>query len=106
MQIGRVCGNIVSTIKKDKDYKGHKLLLVQPVGLDMLPLKGSKTLIAVDLVGAGPDEMVIYVDEGNAGRQLLGLDVDGAIRAVIVGIVDELDVVGQKTWRKYAVVDE
>jgi len=87
-----VIGNIVSTIKNE-DYRGHKLMLVQPVTPEGAPWKDS--LIAVDLVGSGPGETVMYVNEGNSARQLLGLGIDGAARAVIVGIVDELELAEQ-----------
>ena len=99
MQIGRVVGNVVSTIK-DKDHHAHKLLLVQPLGLDMEPEEGQAALIAIDIVGAGEGEEVMYLDEGNCARQLLDLDQAGSARAVIVGIVDELAVEDQRTWSK------
>jgi ethanolamine utilization protein EutN len=99
MQIGRVVGTVVSTIK-DKDHQAHKLLLVQPLGLDMEPEAGQDPLICIDIVGAGESEEVMFLDEGNCARQLLDLDSAGSARAVIVGIVDELDVEGQPTWRK------
>ena len=100
MLIGRVVGNMVSTIK-DKDYHGRKMLLVQPLDLKMQPYQGCDPLIAVDVTDAGVDDIVVYVDEGNAARQLLDLDISGAARAVIVGIVDEVAVEGQETWRKF-----
>lgn len=88
MYLAKVVGNIVSTIK-DQDYAAHKLMLIQPVTPEGKPWKG--TLIAVDIVGSGPGETVLYVNEGNSARQLLGLSEQGAARAVIVGIVDELE---------------
>ena len=88
MLLGKVIGNIVSTIKNE-DYRGHKLMLVQPVTPEGDPWKAS--LIAVDLVGAGPGETVMFVNEGNSARQLLGLGKEGPARAVIVGIVDEVE---------------
>jgi len=36
---------------------------------------------------------VLVIDEGNGARQVLGLD-PGAVRAVIVGVVDEVAVSG------------
>ncbi len=87
MFLGKVIGNIVSTIKL-RDFEGHKLLLVQPVYPEGRPWKDP--LIAIDIVDAGVGETVLYVDEGNSARQLLNLGVDGAVRAVIVGIVDEI----------------
>lgn len=88
MFLGKVIGNIVSTIKL-RDFEGHKLLLVQPVHPEGRPWKDP--FIAIDIVGAGAGETVLYVDEGNSARQLLNLDIDGAVRAVIVGIVDEIE---------------
>lgn len=86
MLIGRVIGNVVSTIKHP-NFQGRKLMLVQPLGPEGQATK--QPLIAIDVVGAGPGERVLYVDEGNAARQLLGLE-PGAVRAVIVGIVDQV----------------
>jgi len=85
--LGKVIGNIVSTIKL-RDYEGFKLLLVQPIYPEGRPWKDP--LICIDIVDAGVGETVLYVDEGNSARQLLGLEPNGAVRAVIVGIVDEI----------------
>jgi microcompartment protein CcmK/EutM len=60
--------------------------------VDHLDLDGSETGaydIAVDTVQAGPGDTVLVIDEGNGARQILDLD-PGAIRTVIVGIVDEV----------------
>jgi microcompartment protein CcmK/EutM len=89
MYIGRVSGTVVATIKNEL-YKGRKLLVV-----DRLDLQGQPTGkydIAVDRVQAGPGDLVLVLDEGNSARQIVGREPDGAIRAVIVGIVDEVDV--------------
>jgi microcompartment protein CcmK/EutM len=85
--LGKVIGNIVSTIKL-KDYEGFKLLLVQPTYPEGTPW--NDPVICIDIVGAGVGETVLYVDEGNSARQLLDLEPVGAVRAVIVGIVDEI----------------
>ena len=86
MYIGKVIGTVVATIKIDH-LESRKLLIV-----DQLDLEGNETGyydIAVDVVQAGPGDTVMVIDEGNGARQILGLD-PGAIRAVIVGIVDEV----------------
>ncbi len=86
MYIGKVVGTVVSTIKISH-LEGRKLLLV-----NQLDLGGGETAgydIAVDVVQAGPGDTVLVIDEGNGARQILGLD-PGAIRAVIVGIVDQV----------------
>jgi len=85
--LGKVIGNIVSTIKL-KDFEGFKLMLVQPIYPEGRPWKDP--LICIDIVDAGVGETVLYVNEGNSARQLLNLEPHGAVRAVIVGIVDEI----------------
>jgi microcompartment protein CcmK/EutM len=89
MYIGRVIGTVVSTIKIDH-LQDRKLLLV-----DQLDLNGDETGdydIAVDVVQAGPGDTVLVIDEGNGARQVLNLD-PGAVRAVIVGVVDEVAII-------------
>ena len=86
MYIGKVIGTVVATIKISH-LEGRKLLLV-----DQVDLRGQETGyydIAVDVAQAGPGDTVLVIDEGNGARQILGLD-PGAVRAVIVGVVDEV----------------
>jgi len=89
MKIGRVSGTVVSTISAPV-YEGRRLLLC-----DLLDETGKKkegrSMIAVDAVGAGAGETVLILDEGNSARQVVDLE-DAPIRAVIVGIVDEIEV--------------
>lgn len=101
MYIGKVIGTVVATIKISH-LESRKLLLV-----DQLDLKGQETGyydIAVDVVQAGPGDTVLVIDEGNGARQILGID-PGAIRAVIVGVVDEITIsdVAQVTSEPYSV---
>jgi microcompartment protein CcmK/EutM len=89
MYIGRVRGTVVATIKNEL-YEGRKLLVV-----DKLDLEGHTTAkydIAVDVVQAGVGDLVLVLDEGNSARQIVDREPDGAIRAVIVGIVDQVDI--------------
>jgi ethanolamine utilization protein EutN len=84
--IGKVIGTVVSTIKISH-LESRKLLLVEQVDLE-----GKVTGyydIAVDVVQSGPGDTVMVIDEGNGARQILGID-PGAVRAVIVGVVDEV----------------
>ena len=87
MQIGRVIGTVVAT-RKDERLVGTKLLITQPLNLD-LSSKGD-SLIAVDTVGAGIGELVLYV-RGTAGR-IAANKLDAPIDASIVGIIDNMDV--------------
>jgi microcompartment protein CcmK/EutM len=89
MYIGRVSGTVVATIKNEL-FEGRKLLVVDK--LDLWGQTTSKYDIAVDVVQAGVGDLVLVLDEGNSARQLLDREPLGAIRAVIVGIVDGLSV--------------
>jgi microcompartment protein CcmK/EutM len=91
MYIGRVSGTVVATIKNEL-FESRKLLVV-----DRLDLEGQPTPkydIAVDMVQAGVGDVVLVLDEGNSARQIVDREPDGAIRAVIVGIVDEVTIPG------------
>lgn len=89
MYIGRVAGTVVATIKHDT-FKDRKLLLV-----DRLTPEGQVTGrydVCVDVVQAGVGDVVLVIDEGNSARQIVGLEPNGAIRAVVVGVVDEIQI--------------
>ena len=88
MYIGIVTGTVVATIKHEA-FHNYKLLVV-----DQLDLGGERTGyydIAVDVVQAGVGDRVIVMDEGNGARQILRREV-APVRAVIVGVVDDVDV--------------
>jgi microcompartment protein CcmK/EutM len=90
MYIGKVIGTVVAPIKISH-LERQKLLVV-----DQLDLHGQETGyydIAVDVVQAGPGDTVLVLDEGNGARQVLGLD-PGAVRTVIVGVIDEVALIG------------
>ena len=90
MKIGRVAGTVVTTICSPA-LENRKLLFV-----DLLDLEGNETgkdLIAVDAVGAGAGETVLVLDEGNGARQVLEAP-DAPIRAVIVGVIDQIEMSG------------
>jgi microcompartment protein CcmK/EutM len=85
--LGKVIGTVWST-KKDENLVGAKFLIVRQLDLDLKP-KGS-TIVAVDSVGAGVGEVVLYA-QGSSARQTT-LTKDKPIDAVIMAIVDKLDV--------------
>ena len=89
MKIGRVTGTVISTINAPV-FEARRLLIC-----DLLDETGTKeeagSLIAVDAVDAGAGETVLILDEGNSARQVVDQE-DAPIRAVIVGIVDEIEI--------------
>ncbi len=86
MKLGRVVGNVTSTINT-RDFEGRTLLLVDLISPDGTAAGGYQ--IAVDNIGAGAGETVLLLDEGNGARQVL--QAPGApIRTVAIGIVDEV----------------
>lgn len=90
MKIGRVVGTVVSTINSPV-FDNRKLLICDLLGTDGQPSGGYT--IAVDAVDAGAGEVVLIIDEGNGARQIVQQD-PAPIRAVVVGIVDEILVEG------------
>lgn len=88
MDLARVIGNVVSTMK-DSGLKGRKLLLVQPI--DGAGRDTGQALVAIDAAGAGAGERVFFVTGREASFAFLPDDVPAD--ATIVGIVDTVDVV-------------
>ena len=93
MLIGRVVGNIVAT-KKNLKLDGEKLLLVQP--LDLAGASKGAPIIAIDRMGAGPKERVLYTQDGRTAQQILGRGTAG-VDAAILGVIDEIDFGPQAT---------
>jgi len=87
MILGRVTGNVVGTIKHPS-FEGHKLMIVQPISGD--GQDSGKRFLAVDHAQAGPGDRVIVLGEGSGIRQITG-DAQSPIRALIVGIVDDVE---------------
>jgi ethanolamine utilization protein EutN len=87
MQIAKVIGDVVTTIK-DANLIGIKLLLLQP--LDPDGKSTGRTLVAIDAVGAGVGETVFFVRGKEASFPFHPVEVPAD--AGIVGIVDHWDV--------------
>ncbi len=86
MIIGKVVGNVVSTIKHPA-YAGRKLLLVRPMHL--FGEKPEDDFIAVDAAHAGIGDTVLVCQEGNSTRQVIGVP-NSPIRSSIIGIIDSV----------------
>ena len=96
MFLARVEGSVVAT-KKDEALSGRKLLLVRPQLVDEKdPTKfrpGKNTIIAVDSVGAGEGELIMFT-QGSSARLAPNMKA-APVDAVVVGIVDSVDALGQ-----------
>ena len=99
MFLARVIGSVVST-KKDEAMKGRKLVMLRPLLVDeATPTQfrsGANTVVAVDTLGAGLDEVVLFC-QGSSARQATGMK-SLPVDAVVVGIVDVVDVLNQKIY--------
>ncbi|MFA6597737.1 MAG: EutN/CcmL family microcompartment protein [Ignavibacteriaceae bacterium] len=86
MYFGKVIGNVWAT-KKYEAMFSLKMMIVQPISAELTNL--GEPIIAVDTVGAGPGEIVIYI---TASEAVIPLPVDFApVDASIVGIVDTIN---------------
>ncbi len=86
MQICRVIGDIVSTVKNEH-FKGKKILIVQPLDLEDQPQ--GKAFLALDTVQAGPGDRVLVMREGGSAR-IIFEDNDIPVQAVITAVVDDI----------------
>ncbi len=97
MFLARVIGSIVAT-KKDAAMTGRKLLLLRPLVVDeswpdqLRP--GVNTVVAVDALGAGLDDVVLFC-QGSSARAADGMKTL-PIDAAVIGIVDRVDVLNRQ----------
>lgn len=86
MQLARVIGNVVSSVK-DANLNGHTMLLVQPINPERQSF--GRPVVALDAVGAGVGEFVFFV----RGREAAFPFYPGEppTDACVVGIVDRWD---------------
>jgi microcompartment protein CcmK/EutM len=96
MKIAKVVGVAISTVKEPR-LDNSKLLLVRDA--DQTGKVGGTPYIAQDVVGVGPDELVIIV-EGSSARMAVW-DNNAPVDAVIVGVLDSLQFDGKTTFKKH-----
>lgn len=87
MQLARVIGDVVATIK-DPELHGHRLLMLQPTRPDGTAT--GRSIVAVDATGAGIGECVFFVRGREASFPFL--PGQPPVDACVVGIVDRTDV--------------
>ncbi len=95
MVLGKVVGTVVSTRKED-ELAGLKLLLVKACDAD--GKASGATVVAVDAVGAGVGEVVLYAS-GSSARQTK-VTKDRPVDATIMAIVDQVEIDGERRYNK------
>ncbi len=83
MQLARVIGTVVATIKNDS-LEGRKLLVIQTLNKDLESI--GKPMVAVDSVGAGVGELVFWCRGKEASFPFKREDTP--TDCTIIGIVD------------------
>ncbi len=95
MLIGRVVGTVVSS-SKEQELNGLTLLLVR--GADVEGKAVGSLVVAIDAVGAGVGEVVLYVS-GSSARQTK-VTQNRPVDATIMAIVDAIEHEGRQTYTK------
>ena len=95
MQLGRVAGTLVAS-RKEPLLSGLTFLVVRQI--DDANTETGSYVVAVDAVGAGPGEIVLYAS-GSSARQT-EITKDRPCDAVIMAIVDSWDIGGDVRYHK------
>jgi microcompartment protein CcmK/EutM len=95
MLMGKVVGTVVAT-RKEQELEGLKLLVLR--GMDLEGKLSGPVVVAVDAVGAGVGEVVLYCS-GSSARQTK-VTKDRPVDATVMAIVDQLEVGGTLKYVK------
>lgn len=95
MQLAEVIGTVVAT-RKEQSLRGVKLLVLKTVDVNREPV--GSYVVAVDAVGAGVGEIVIYAS-GSSSR-MTELTKERPVDAIVMGIVDSLEIAGKFVYQK------
>ena len=100
MFLAKVIGSVVAT-KKDEAMQGRKLLILRPLLIDEANpgqfRPGANTVVAVDSLGVGEGETVLFC-QGSSARLADGMK-SVPIDAAVVGIVDSVTVRGTSLYK-------
>jgi len=96
MQFARVTGNCVCTVK-DAKLPREKLLVIQPVDMSLKKAQGA-ALVAIDVVGAGVGELVLFVS-GSSARQTT-ITENKPTDCTVMAIVDFVEQEGSVVFSK------
>jgi len=85
MKLAKVMGTVVAT-KKSETLQNLKILMIQPLDEFLQPV--GEAIAAVDVVQAGPGEIVYYTMSREAAFALP--DPNSPVDAAVTGIVDQV----------------
>jgi microcompartment protein CcmK/EutM len=95
MLIAKVIGTTIATIKDEK-LVGRKLLILRQT--DETGAPSGKPYVAIDTLDAGIGDLVLTCS-GSSARQT-NITKDTPVDAVIMAVIDSLEVEGSVTFRK------
>ena len=84
MQLGRVVGHAVATVKHPT-LQGWKLLVVQMLTAD--GQADGEPILAIDHLGAGNGDRVLVCNDGAGARELVGAK-NSPVRWFVMGLTD------------------
>lgn len=96
MILAKVVGRVVATMKNEH-LGGNRILSVVPIDLDGNPMAGS--LLALDVVDAGPGDTVLVNREGGGARIIFRnerIPLQAVVVAIVEGIHVDRDLVGRR----------
>lgn len=74
MQLGRVLGNLISTVKHES-FQGERILVVQLEGVGGRP--DGEPVLAIDRLGAGRGDRVLLTNDGRILQEMIGRNTPG-----------------------------
>ncbi|MEJ2084649.1 MAG: EutN/CcmL family microcompartment protein [Acidobacteriota bacterium] len=95
MLLGKVVGTLVAS-RKEPSMEGFKFLVLRQIDIEGFEADGY--VVAVDAVGAGVEEIVLYAT-GSSARQTVATQ-DRPCDAVVMAIVDTWEVGGSEIYVK------
>lgn len=87
MILGKVIGNIVSTVRAT-GYESKTILIIQPI--DPSGKAKGKSFLSIDTVQAGVGDTVITLDEGSSAKTAIKEPETFTVKSVVIGIVDHV----------------
>lgn len=96
MNLAKVIGTVVAT-QKEQSLKGLKFLLLGQVDQEGEPTGSS--VVAVDAVGAGAGEYVLYASGSSA--RMTRVSENRPCDAVVMAIVDSWEIAGEQRYKKH-----